>query len=362
MTSRTSQTSPAILLRADGSIEPLPLRPGPFQPTLVVLAREHCLFERLDTAAGLKASAAAAAARLHADTGAPYHKSGAVVTRRGHSFGIWWWDAQWVAEALLLAGIDPTSRILPEPMARAAADGWRIAKASTGYEAQLWRGGFLVADAWRRKAFDEEAWQDFVRVQPDKAGAGDAVLMAQEPPFTLQNPYRKTQLSDWTPERSAQAGMAALGVLLVCAATWMLGQTVGLNKAAKAAEAENVALRSHLPASGANAVQGQVAGLVALRALVSGPDPMVMLENAQQVIKPYNHTVLAFTAERSRVRIILAKDAADDLAVMSRALLASPYFTAVKPQLDTKRGRLILDLTPRGAKPVKPVSAASTGL
>jgi hypothetical protein len=353
MTSRTSHKSPVLLLRADGSVEPLPLRPGPFQPTLVVLAREHCLFERLDTAASLKASSAAAAARLHAETGAPYQKSGAVITRRGASFGIWWWDAQWVADALAAAGLDPASRILPEPMARASAEGWRIAKASTGYEAQLWRGGFLAADAWRRRAFDEEAWQDFVRVQPDKAGAGDAVLMAQDPPFTLQSPYRKTQLSDWTPERSAQAAMAGLGVLLVASAAWMLGQTAGLNKAARAAEAETAALRAHLPANGASSVQGQVAGLVALRAAVEGADPMVMLENAQQVIKPYNHNLLAYTAERNRIRIILPKDAAADLPAMSRSLLASPFFMAVKPQLDTKRGRLILDLTSKGAKPVK---------
>lgn len=358
MPSRTSPPSPALLLRADGSTEALALALGPFQPRLVVLARERCLFERLDSAAGLSAGQAQATARLHADTGAPYQRSGTVITQKGQAFGIWWWDAQWVADSLTAAGIDPATRVLPEPLARASGDGWRIARASTGYEAQLWRDGFVLADAWRRKAFDEEAWQDFVRVQPDRTGADGAVLMAQEAPFTLQNPYRKTQLSDWTPERSMQAVMAGLAVILVCAATWMFGQAVGLNKAAKAAEDQAAMLRARLPASGAALVQGQVAGLSALRTATTGADPMVMLQDAQQAIKPFNHSLLAYTAERTRVRIILPRDAADDLAPMSRALLASSYFSAVKPQLDTKRGRLILDLTPKGVAPVKAKPAA----
>jgi hypothetical protein len=274
-----------------------------------------------------------------------------VITHKGQAFGIWWWDAQWVADALEKAGMDTGQiRVVPEPLVRAAGDGWRVARASTGYEAQLWRSNFLVADSWRRQPFDDQAWSDFTRVQPDQAGAEAAVLMAQEAPYTLQSAYRRTQMSDWTPERSMQATIAGVGVLLICASVWMVGQAVGLNRAAKAAETQTEQLRLRLPASGAVQVQNQVSGLSALRSAVDGADPLVMLEGAQQAIKPFNHALLAYTAERDRVRIILGRDAADDLAPMSRALLASPYFSAVKPQLDTKRGRLILDLTPKGLR------------
>jgi hypothetical protein len=81
---------------------------------------------------------------------------------------------------------------------------------------------------------------------------------------------------------------------------------------------------------------------------------MVMLENVQETLKPFNHPILAYTTERTKVHVVLAKDAAADLAHMSRALLASPYFSAVKPQLDTRRGRLSLDLTPKGVSAPKP--------
>ena len=39
MNSRTSLKYPALLLKADGSVEPLAVKPGPFQPRVVVLAR-----------------------------------------------------------------------------------------------------------------------------------------------------------------------------------------------------------------------------------------------------------------------------------------------------------------------------------
>src|SRR4051794_27217026 len=99
MPSTPSRTSRISLLKGDGSLEPLHLRPGPFQPGFVVLARERCLFEHF-RAPGLSTRAATTAARLHADTAAPYQRYGAVITHKGASFGIWWWDAQWVGERL----------------------------------------------------------------------------------------------------------------------------------------------------------------------------------------------------------------------------------------------------------------------
>lgn len=336
------------------------MAPGLFQSSFVVLARERCLFERMDAAVGLKKAAAIAAARLHAETGAPYQRSGALITHKGNVFGIWWWDAQWVGEKLGGAGLDPNSRILPEPMARAASvDGWRVAKASTGYEAQVWSNGILVADQWRRKAFDNEAWGDFVRVQSDRNGAPELTPMTQDPPFTLQSPYRRTQLSDWTPERSMQAIMAGAAVVLVSVGLWMFGQAVGFNKAADAAQVEVERMKALAPAT-AN-VQGQVSGLTALKAATGGADPMVMLENAQQIIKPFDHKILAFTAERNKVRIYLPQEAADDLGILSQELMESPYFASIKPTLDRKKGRLILDLIPKGAKAdkAKPVVRAS---
>lgn len=349
MTSKTFPKSQPLLLRGDGGIEPLKLTAGPFGPRIIVLARERCLFERMEAGPGLKAPAAAAAARLRADTGAPYQRAGSLLTFKDGVFGIWWWDAQWVGERLGGSGLDPAARIIPEPMARAAGEGWRIVKASSGYEAQLWKDGFLVADQWRRNPFDGEAWAAFVRTVPDAQGAGDVSPAAQSPAFTLNTPYRKAQASDWTPERSMQAMAAGLAVALVAAALWFVGQTMGLQRATEDAQAEIDQLKLSAPASAS--VQRQIAGLAALNAANAGADPMILLKKIQQVIGPYNHKILAFDATRDRIRLILPNTAAEDLRAMSQDLMDSAQFQSVRPTLDGKRGRLILDLVPKSAKP-----------
>lgn len=350
MTSKIFPKSPIVLLDGAGAVQPLHLRAPLFRSGFVVLARERCLFERLDTAQGLNARSAVAAARIHAQTGAPYQRSGTLITRHGPSFGIWWWDAQWVADRLAEAGLDPASKIVPEPMARAAAEGWRIAKASSGYEAQLWRGGFLVADLWRRRPFDQEAWQDFVRVQPDQAGAEGAVLMAQEAPYTLQSAYRRTQLSDWTPERKGQAAALAAAVILACVGAYFVGQSIGLDRSTETLQVETAAVKATTPGGQAN-VQGAVRSLIALKSAVEYPDPAVLLENAQRLLEPFGHKLVAFNADRDKMRIVLPEAAVNDVTVIAAELEASPYFSDVRPSLDRNKHRLLIDMTPAGARP-----------
>lgn len=348
MTSTTFQKYPVLLLRGDGTIEPLKLSPGPFQPRLVVLARERCLFERIDPAPGLKPAAATAAARLRAETGAPYQRAGSAVTCKGRTFGVWWWDAQWVGERLGGAGLDPNLQIIPEPMARPAGEGWRVVRASSGYEAQFWRDGFLQADLWRRNPIDNEAWGEFVRAQPDASGASEAAPTAQNTPYTLNNAYRRALISDWTPERSMQTVMAGLAAAMVCAGLWFVGQTLGLNQAAADAQAEINQLKSALPATAS--IQRQIAGLSALSAATAGTDPMTLMKKAQQAIAPYGYKILAFETARDRMKLILPAKAADDLRPLSQDLMDLGAFDTVRPTLDNKRGRLILELVPKAMR------------
>lgn len=350
MNSKIFLKSQLALLRADGSLQALHLRPPMFAPDFVVLARERCLFERLDTAKGLSSRTAIAAARIHAQTAAPYQRSGTLITRQGPSFGIWWWDSQWVAEHLAASGLDPATRIMPEPMARAAGEGWRIAKASTGFAAQLWRGGFLVADLWRRRAFDVAGWRDFVRVQPDQSGVDEAVLIAQDPPYTLQSPYRRMQLSEWTPDRMGQAAAIAAGIGLLSLGAWFSGQALGLDRASDRMGTQVAALKA--TASAGHASAAGAAGLLALKQAVEYPDPVVLLENAQRTIEPFGHKLVAFTADRDRVRIVLPQDAIDDVGLIAAELEASPYFSNVRPIPPGRdKQRLTIDMTPAGAKP-----------
>jgi hypothetical protein len=322
-----------------------------------VRARERGLFERLETAKGMSRRAAEAAARLHAATAAPYQRPGALITRQGSTFGIWWWDAAWVADRLEAAGVDLTAKILPEPMARAAGEGWRVAKASSGYEAQAWRNGFLIADLWRKRPFDAQAWRDFVRVQPDQTGADGAVLSAYEAPFTLRSPYRRTLISDWTPERTGQAAAIAAGVVLVVATAFFFGQGVGLNRSAGQLEQQAALIKAKLPKA---SPQGAVGDLIALKSTVEGPDALVMLEEAQAIIGPHGFKPLGFSGETRKARLILPLEAKDQVSVIASELEASPYFEDVRPSLDREKGRLIIDMTPSGAKrPARPKPAAT---
>jgi hypothetical protein len=243
-------------------------------------------------------------------------------------------------------------------MARAAGEGWRVAKASTGYEAQLWRGGFLVADLWRKRAFDVAGWIDFVRVQPDQAGAENASLSAFDPPFTLRSPYRRTLVSDWTPERTGQAAAVAAGIALIAVAGFFLGQAVGLNRSAKAIEAQTVALKAKLPKQ--QAAQGSVADLIALKTVLEAPDSLAMLQEAEAVVGPHGFKPLAFASDGKKVRLALPIEAKDQVTVIAGALEASPYFEDVRPILDREKSRLIVDMTASGAKrPARPKPAAA---
>lgn len=353
MTPKTSPRSHLALLDAQGGVSALPVRLPPFSGALVVLARERCVFERLATAKGLNGRAAVAAARLHAQTAAPFQKSGAAITHHGATFGVWWWDAAWVAERLQAAGLDPAAKVLPEPMARASGEGWRVAKASSGYEAQLWRGGFLVADLWKKRAFDTPGWIDFVRVQPDQAGAENASLSAFDPPYTLRSPYRRTLVSDWTPERTGQVAAVGVALALIAVAGFFLGQAVGLNRSAKSIEAQAAVLKAKLPKQ--QAAQGSVADLIALKTVLEAPDSLAMLQEAEAVVGPHGFRPLGFSSDGKKVRLALPIEAKDQVSVIAASLEASPYFEDVRPSLDREKSRLIVEMTATGAKkPARP--------
>ena len=330
-------------------MEPLHLRPGPFQAGFVVLARERCLFEHFPVAAGLSARAATAAARLHADTAAPYQRYGALITHKGSSFGIWWWDAQWVGERLGGLGLDPATRIVPEPMVRATGEGWRITKASSGYEAQLWKQGFLLADQWRRSPYDAAAWQGFVRVQADQSGAESAVLMAQEAPWTLQSPYRRTTLSAWTPQKTGQLALAAGVAVVLSLSLYLAGNAVGLNRHTYQIKSETAQLKAKAP--GGQNLRSQISGVTALKTSIEGPSAMALLQEAQQIIEPFGYKVIVFDAARDGLTIVLPKEAVGDLDGIARELSASHLFADVKPSLDRDHQRLTIVMTAKGARP-----------
>lgn len=357
---KPSPRSHLLILNAEGGLESLPLRPGPFSGRFVVLARERCLFERLDVTPSLGSRAALAAARIHAQTATPYQLSGSIITRQGNHFGMWFWDAAWVGEKLEAAGLDPETRILPEAMVRAPGSGWRVAKASTGYEAQLWKGNFLMADGWRRRPYDEASWADFVRVQGGETGGEGTVLTAQSLPYTLQSPYRRTQLSTWTPDRIGVAAGFALGVVLAGAIGLFGGQALALHRHTESVEGQIAAVHAASPQAQAK-LKSDLGNLSAIKLEVDAPDAMVLLKAAQDVLTPMNVQIAAFTVDRTKARLILPQEATNQVGAIAAALDKSPLFDTIVPKIDATKGRLIVDMGVTGAKVAKKkVTAAKT--
>ncbi len=239
MSSSLFQPSSALFLDADGQVRPLgEIARGGF----VVLARGRCLFGRLDVAPEAKGKAVAAAS-LHARTAAPYPRSGVAITRQGQSFGFWWWDAQWVGEQLQAAGLDPATPVTPEPFMRPAGEGWRVVKAGEGFEAQLWRGGFLIADLWRKRPFDAAAWDAFVRSQAHIAqSAPDHPPPVLDLPFTARSVYRRALLASWRQEGVWPMAAAAAAVALICVTALLAGRALRLNQETQAVRGQIAAL------------------------------------------------------------------------------------------------------------------------
>jgi hypothetical protein len=338
------QPSPALFLEADGQVRRLEGLAG--GGGFVVLARGRCLFGQLDTPPEAKGKAVAAA-RMHARTAAPYPRSGVVVTRHGRRFGFWWWDAAWVAEQLQAAGLDGALRVVPEPFMRPAGEGWRIVKAGEGYEAQVWSGGFLTADLWRKRPFDAAAWGAFARSQPDEAGpAPSAPPPAQTLPLTARSAYRRTMLASWRQEGAWPLAAAAAALVLICLTALLAGRALRLGQETGAVRSQIAALQAVSPPGGS---QSAMRRLTMLKAALQHPDAAALLQNAREIIDPFGFVLTSFSADGQKVRLVLPAEAAPVVGPISEALGKSPYFTDIKPRLDAGAKQLVIDMAVKGA-------------
>ena len=263
--------SRVLLLNPDGRVETLDVAAPRFSGTTVVLARERCLFDPLETATGISSRQALTAARLRAQTAAPYQNAGYAITRRGQRFGIWWWDADWVIEQLALADIADNARVIPESLFYSAETGARIVRGTTGFEAQIWDQGFLVADLWRRKPFDEEIWREFLR----QWFGGDEPLSSppppSRPPFLLNSPYRRTLLSSGDNARLIELGAGGAIIALLAISAFMFGNGLSLRNQAETLRAQTALEQAKAPARSRG--QAEINQVVALKREVEHADP-----------------------------------------------------------------------------------------
>ncbi len=290
-----------------------------------------------------------AAARLRAQSDAPYQEAGTLLCRRGGSFGIWSWDARWVGERLIALGYDPKVRIVPETFFQYPLDGWRLVKLADGYDAQYWSGDFLYASVWRRRRFDNADWTNVMRMVPAD-GAEDLLTsppQIQAPTYTLKSPYRRTVISTVDSRRYLAAAAVALVSLLICVTAFLCGQTLKLNQRAEALERERVLKAQTSAPSQLGAIQAQIRQLSELDTLTRSPDPLVLVAAAQRVVQPFGFKVQGFTADNEKVQIALPMEAVAGVDQIAIELGSSAYFSDAKPSVDRQKHQLIFDLQVR---------------
>ena len=327
----------------------------------MILSRERCAFNLYHAPTSLTGRAALAAARLRAQSDAPYQEPGVMLCRKGGSFGLWSWDARWVSERLIALGYDPRVQIIPETFFQYPLDGWRLIKLLDGYDAQYWSGDFLYASVWRRRRFETADWANVLRMVPvdESKERLTSPPQLQAPNYTLKSPYRRSILSIIDNRRYLVAVAVALVSLLICATAFLFGQTVKLNQRANALEKERALKVQTSATSQLGAIQAQVRQLSELSAITRTRDPLMLVAAAQRVVQPFGFKIQSFSADSEKVQITLPMEAVAGVEQIAVELSASPYFSDAKPSIDRQKRELVFELQvrPSLARDVAPMTS-----
>lgn len=345
------------LLGPDGALRRTGLTELALSQPTVLIARERCRFELFRAPPGLTGGPALAAARIHAQAQAPYELAGGCMARKGGLFGLWWWDASWVTEQLGIHGLGPQTRVLPEAMAQPEADGWRVVKGASGYEAQAWMGGFLTGSSWRRRPFDAPSWSAFTRMRQEAyADAPEAPPAPQALPYTWRSPYRRTLVTAQQAAGPLPLVASIAGLLLLGTTALMLGQGLALKHEHAAVRQQLAFLQGRPQANQQPRLAAEAQKLRLLQALTARPDPLMLVGQAQRILRPFNLKIIAFEANPQEVTVTVPGEAVAGIDLLTEELEASPYFTRVTPSLDRQKRLLILKMGVKGAPPVSKTS------
>lgn len=352
--SRRFLAPPLELLTADGAFHELEV-PGAasWRRPIVLLARELCSFELFEPA-GASGAAAAAAARLYARTGAPFTEPGGLVRRSGDAFGIWWWDMARIGPQLQARFGAGWPQLAPETLAQPPGQGWRIVRASSGYEAQCWRGGTLIGSSWRHDRFDDTAWSAFARVQRGASEPAPATPPpVQQLPLSGDVDLGLSSFSDLSPADLGRIAAVVAASGLLAAAALFTGQGWRLNLLAGSAEHQAATLRASTPRTAARD-QGAVQRLAAFRKLSARPNPASALTTALDVLQLYAVKPTGFEADASSLTLTLPYSAIGDVDKIALELEDSGAFTDVRPLTDDRSQTIELQMRLKGAGPSPP--------
>ena len=345
------------LLGSDGSIQPVHpgTRLGRLRPPVVLLARDLCAFS-LFGAAALPRGRRRQAARLHARLASPYVTGGAALVKAGDDFGIWWWDLNRVAPALVDKYGATLPVLRPETLAQPTTDGWRIVRLATGYEAQLWRNKALVASAWRRDRYDAASWRAFTSLQRTD-DAPSAPPPAQSLPLALDGEAFSIAAMQVSREQAIAAAAGGFAVAACAFAMFLLGQGLWLGSAAGDLRAETDKLRAETP-SGASLqdVEADRQRLIAFQEMEERTNPVTAAGAAIGIVALHDITPSALDVEDGVLSITLPYAAVEDADALISEFENSGYFYEVRPRTEATTQTLVIEMKVREAAP--PLSAA----
>jgi hypothetical protein len=344
-------TPPLELLTSEGRFVSLGDPRARWRRPQVLLARELCSFEWFDPPMAKRADGGRAA-DLYARTTAPFVNAGMLVRRAGDGYAIWWWDMDRVGPWLADRFGAGTPMVAPETLAQPPGQDWRVVRVASGFEAQCWSEGVLVASAWRRLPPDAAFWSAFVRRQRHPPSPPPAAPPTpQTLPLTERVDLGWARWGGVNRNRAAQVAAAATAVLMAAAGVFWLGQGLRLGRLADTTEAQ-AQVEQAQALTARHDDTAAVRQLAAFRMVAGGPNPVAALETALAVVRRHGLSAKAFAVDGATVTVSLPYSAIDQAQAISRDLAASGAFADVRPM--TGQGLITIRMSIKGAPAASP--------
>jgi|CXWL01.1.fsa_nt_gi hypothetical protein len=301
----------------------------------LALSRALCRFHSFRAPPGLSSGQVVQAARLAAETNAPFSPSGSLILRTEGGASIWYWDGARVAELFGTRAVN----VAPESVFSAAHDGWRIVESLDGYEAQYWQNGALQASTWRRRPLDAAQWTLFVQgVENADTPAPATPPTPEKPAFDASGAWRRQQVKpplSWADAEKAAAGVAfcAAGV-----AAFLVGQSLRLDGDARRDTARAAEISQVLSADeNARRAEAQLALIQNYQTAMAAPDVLNAAADALEVLHRLDLQVGDWSVDGETLRLVLVQTASEiEVRDLVAALEAAPALENVEPQF---RGR-----------------------
>lgn len=303
-----------------------------------MLSRGACRFGFMPAPAGLSVSQADRAARIYAETHAPFAAADHVVVRQVEGYGIWWWDAEQV-RAIAPQWRYDAQRISPETLLQPPGDGWRHVACLDGFEAQHWLHTALTHSTWRRRPFTRDQWAAFVQaVEGSPHAPPEEVPAAERLELLTDLSWRRRSV------RASQAGpqlerlvWAAVAACVLIAASF-LGQGIRatadtLSMKARLAELESAGGAAPLD----QLVRADLATLQSLAEIQDKPNPLVVAAELHRILASLGLQASSWATDQSRLRAEVPLGNGLPVAEVATALEASPLIQEVVPQFDVAK-------------------------